>query len=304
MRGCVCSLMTRGLPLQPCLRVCLSVCVCACLSAHSSVGGIEITRGWVEKQRKRRGRAERQGEGETIEREEEGGMREREGKGNLATVTFCSGLDIWIPSSFAASLLCVRTRTHSTADDNVCWGKVSYAVLRITYLFLHGAANFERGFWNGHWTSELTSCVWTFVCVFALRIFDATYMIPVVTPLLLSHTAMHAVLHSRDCFTPTLLELKIPQLIAEEILQLDLFSAWISNIIKLFINKQPNKTSCIMPELSLVCCFWGAGNSWQSPYLGLKWMKCPETFCKAYFWNDRSCDSCGPIIMVFLDLFS
>lgn len=141
------------------------VCMCVPLSPQQCGWNRNYTRvgGKAEKEgasgEAGRGRDDRAGGGGGgVEREREG-----KGKGNLATVTFCSGLDIWIPSSFAASLLCVRT--HSTADDNVCRGKVSYAVLRITYLFLHGAANFERGFWNGHWTSELTSCVWTFVCV-------------------------------------------------------------------------------------------------------------------------------------------
>lgn len=138
------------------------VCICARLSAHSSVGGIEIIRGWVEKRRKRRGRAERQGEGDDREGGG-GGMIERaRGKGNLATATFCSGLDIW-KLCFASKH--TQTHAHSTADDNVCWGKVSHAVLRIICPFLHGAANFERGFWNGRWSSELTSCVCTCMCV-------------------------------------------------------------------------------------------------------------------------------------------
>lgn len=54
------------------------VCVCACLSAHSSVGGIEIIQGWVQKQRQRRGRALRQGKGDYREgRRGGGGIRER-----------------------------------------------------------------------------------------------------------------------------------------------------------------------------------------------------------------------------------
>lgn len=71
---------------------------------------------------------------------------------------------------FSRVKLCrfARVRTHaqthtlkharSPSDDNVCWRTFSYAVLRITYLFLHGAENFERGHWAGCRPSKLPSC--------------------------------------------------------------------------------------------------------------------------------------------------
>ena len=157
--------MARGLPphspwMRVCVCACVRVCVCVCVRLspqqcgwnrnYTRVGGkAEKEDGWGEQRGRARESIERGGGGRA-------GGWEREGKGNLATATLCSGLDIWKPSSFAASSLNTHTHTraHSTADDNVYWGELSHAVLRITCLFLHGAANFERGYWNRRWSSE------------------------------------------------------------------------------------------------------------------------------------------------------
>lgn len=64
---CVCSFIAWGSP-SAAVPPHLCVCVLACFSAHSSVGGIEITRGVGAKAEEEGGvggRAERQGEGES-----------------------------------------------------------------------------------------------------------------------------------------------------------------------------------------------------------------------------------------------
>lgn len=144
-----CSLMVRGgLPLQPRLRSCLSVCTWVSLSPRQC--------GRNRNDRRVGGRAE---SGEGAERQgggRAGWRRER----NLATIcsarTFESGkaLPLCLSAQRTHARAHTETHTDSTADDNGYWENLSRAALRITCLFLHGAAHSDRCSCSGRWSSE------------------------------------------------------------------------------------------------------------------------------------------------------